>query len=126
MIKALIISVALLAALCTPVLAQAVGPVLKTCTLTWDPLTVTDLKEYRVYVSSTPGTENLSFAQGPAIQPPAVTTTCAAQGITTEGQKYVIVTGVDLAGNQSARSNEVPFVLDVTAPPAVGNLRVAP
>jgi hypothetical protein len=111
--------------------ALAVGPVLRQCTLEWNPVTTntdgspaTDLKEYRIYVSTTPGGQNLASPQGPPILAPTTITSCTAQGITSDGQKYVVVTAADLAGNQSAPSNEVPFVLDAVAPAAASNLRV--
>ena len=122
-------SLGVLLALSVPVFAA--GPTVSNCTLRWDPVTkntdgtpVTDLKEYRIYVSTSPGGQNLSAPQGPPIIPPAVSTTCAAQGITTRGQKYAVVTAVDDADRQSGKSNEVPFVFDGDALEAPANLTV--
>jgi hypothetical protein len=41
-----------------------------------------------------------------------------------QGQKYAVVTAVDLAGNESGASNEVPFFYDAVAPSAPSSLTV--
>lgn len=115
----------------------AVGPAVTqgTCVLTWDaPQTnadgspLTDLAKYRVYVGTAPGVKKGPSPTAEVLAPDAdpvagATGSWTCTGLTS-GQKYAVVTAVDQAGNESAESNEVPFVLDALAPGTPGNLRV--
>lgn len=122
--------VALLSLLAFASVAHADGPVVgASCTFTWNAVTknadgtpITDLKEYRLYLSQTPGTYAPPAAV--VINAPATQTTCLAAGVTTDGQYYAVVRAVDTAGNQSANSNEVGFVRDTTSPQAPANFTI--
>ena len=117
--KSLLMAVALLVVLVGPVGAQ-VGPVLNHCTASWTASPSADVVSYRVYLSPTAGGVGAVVGTVPA---PATSWTCAA-GTVSDGQHYATVTALDAAGNESARSNEFPFVFDGTAPAAASNLRV--
>lgn len=110
--------------------AFAVGPVRSpaTCRLEWDAPTtntdgsaLTDLATYRVYVNTAPGaprgtpTATVTAASATPAPGTLVPWPCS---LLTDGQKYAYVTALDLAGNESANSNEVPFVFDAKAPVA--------
>ena len=108
--------------------AFAVGPVVgSTCKFEWtEPQTntngsnLTDLAEYRLYISQTAGSYGSTPAKiipAPLADPAAASvlqTPCPA-GIP-EGQNYAVMTAVDVAGNASAFSIEAPFVFDTVAP----------
>jgi len=108
--------------------AFAVGPVVgSTCKFEWtEPQTntngsnVTDLAEYRLYISQTAGSYGSTPAKiipAPLADPAAASvlqTACPA-GIP-EGQSYAVMTAVDVAGNASVFSNEAPFVFDTVSP----------
>ncbi len=117
-----------------PLEARAVGPVVgSSCRFEWtepqtntDATALVDLAEYRFYITQTPGVYSATPAKvSPAPTPDPVagsilTTPCPA-GIP-QGQNYAVVTAVDLAGNESAKSNEAPFVFDTRVPGAPINL----
>ena len=108
--------------------AFAVGPVVgSTCKFEWtEPQTntngsnLTDLAEYRLYISQTPGSYGSTPAKiipAPLADPAAASvlqTACPA-GIL-EGQSYAVMTAVDVAGNESVFSIEAPFVYDTVSP----------
>ena len=110
--------------------AFAVGPVVgSTCKFEWtEPQTntngsnLTDLAEYRLYISQTAGSYGSTPAKiipAPLADPVAASvlqTACPA-GIP-EGQSYAVMTAVDVAGNASVFSNESPFVFDTVSPGA--------
>ena len=106
--------------------AWAVGPVVgSACRISWiapttnaDGTPLTDLAGYRVYVGTAPGVYGVATA---TVVQPATTWPC---GTLSNGQKYTVVTAVDLAGNESIRSTEVPFVLDTIAPAAPSEVTV--
>jgi hypothetical protein len=100
--------------------AQAVGPVLNHCNTSWTASPATDIREYHVYFSATPG--GVGSVVG-IVQAPVTAWSCPV-ALTPEGQKYATVTAIDIAGNESPRSNEFPFVFDVTVPAAASNFRV--
>ena len=119
--------------LCLLVLASsafAAGPTVgKGCTFQWtepttnaDATPLVDLKEYRLYLSTTSGSYTTTPAKVIAAPKPNpstgsnLTTPCPA-GIP-QGQNYAVMTAADLAGNESVFSNEAPFVLDTVAPGA--------
>lgn len=100
--------------------AWAVGPVVgAACRISWiapttnaDGTPLTDLAGYRVYIGTASGVYGAATA---TVIQPATTWAC---GTLSNGQKYTVVTAFDLAGNESVRSLEVPFVLDTIAPAA--------
>jgi len=108
--------------------AFAVGPVVgSTCKFEWtepqtntDSSALTDLAEYRLYISQAAGSYGSTPAKiipAPSADPVAgsvLQTPCPA-GIP-QGQNYAVMTAVDLAGNASVVSNEAPFVFDTVAP----------
>ena len=108
--------------------AFAVGPVVgSTCKFEWtepqtntDSSVLTDLAEYRLYVSQTAGSYGSTPAKiipAPLADPAAasVLQTACPTGIP-QGQNYAVMTAVDLAGNASVFSVEAPFVFDTVAP----------
>jgi len=108
--------------------AQAVGPVLNHCIFDWDEAVVpgNDLSQFNFYISSVTGGPYALFGTFLAPSPSGGASyssprMCSAQ---TTGQKFVVITAADFAGNESPMSAEIPFVLDVSAPPAVTNPRV--
>ena len=115
--------------------AYAIGPVLRSCTLTWgapttnaDGTALTDLAKYNVYVAATSGVYSTPTAivNSPKAAPaPGDTASWVCTGLT-QGQHYAVVTAVDSASNESTRSNEVPFVIDVVPPNAPAGLSVGP
>ena len=121
-----ILFVLLLLAFAVP--AFAVGPVVgSTCKFEWtepqtntDSSVLTDLAEYRLYISQTAGAYGSTPAKiipAPSADPIAgsvLQTPCPA-GIP-QGQNYAVMTAVDLAGNASVFSNESPFVFDTVSP----------
>lgn len=132
---ALVVSLAAILWFVSP--AWGVGPVVGagTCALTWEAPTtnvngspLTDLARYEVQVGTAPGTFPTPpvavGASGPAPAPGTVVAwPCVGLA---DGQRYARVRAVDLAGNPSAWSTEVPFVFDAVAPSAPANLRVNP
>ena len=127
-----------LIALLVPSLAFAEGPILKqsACVLTWnvpqlntDGSNLADLKEFGVYIGSSPSAMAAPVAVVPvAVPDPATGATaswsCAGLPI---GQKYAQVDAVDSAGNRSGRSAVLPFELaDDVSPQPPTNLRPGP
>ena len=124
----ILLALLLVAVFTAPVFA--VGPVVgSTCKFEWtEPQTntngsnLTDLAEYRLYISQTTGSYGSVPAKiipAPLADPAAASvlqTACPA-GIP-EGQSYAVMTAVDLAGNASVFSNESPFVFDTVSPGA--------
>lgn len=107
--------------------AQATGPTLNHCIFSWDEGAVADndLASFRIYLGTTPGGPYVVIGTAAATNTAGGTSyttgnLCAGQ---TNGQKYAVVTAVDTAGNESPRSNEVPFAFDAVAPPVPSNLR---
>ena len=100
--------------------AWAVGPIIgSACRISWiapttnaDGTPLTDLAGYRVYIGTAPGVYGVATA---TVVQPATTWPC---GTLSNGQKYAVVTAFDLAGNESVRCSELPFVLDTIAPAA--------
>lgn len=109
--------------------AFAAGPVLNHCLFDWTMSAVpsNDLAGFNFYISGTAGGPYAALGTVPTAITGGGTNfsspvnLCGAQS---DGQKFVIVKAFDLAGNESVASAEAPFVLDVTAPSAVGNLKV--
>lgn len=113
----------LLLILWLPALAWADGPIVgASCGFTWEAPTtnadgspLTDLKEYRLCVSTISG----SYGTPSAVIPAGTTqVSCAQAGISGDGQYYAIVRAYDQALNPSAPSPEVAFVRDTVAPGA--------
>lgn len=97
-------------------IARAEGPVIGSCSLTWDASTG-HVDGYRVYVGTSP-TNKAQAAETVSTSIP-----CSALNLT-EGQNYAHVTAYNVAG-ESGASDTVPFVL-VTTPPGVPvNLRLS-
>lgn len=111
---------ALLCGLVSPAPAQAVGPVLNHCNASWTASPSTDVVAYRIYFSPTAGGVGVLVG---TVTAPTVAWSCVVAAIG-EGQKYATVTAVDLAGNESPRSNEFAFALDSMVPAAASNLKV--
>ena len=90
------------------------------CVISWTANTEPDLASYKLFVGTVTG------AYGPpqSITAPASQITCIVAGITTSGQKYITLSSLDTAGNESAKAVEVPFTLDSTAPAAPVGLKV--
>lgn len=138
----------LIAASCLlPPAAWTAGPVRGPagCTIEWDEPTtntdstpLTDLKEYRIWLAVTAG----AFTGAPTVVVPApkaapgpgsvLTWSCAGL---TDGQKWLTVRAVDLAGNESANAavdpatggstaNGLPFVYDGLKPGGAPGLRL--
>ena len=135
MIPLLVLALLLLAA---PAWADGTIVNQSTCELSWLPPLVNtdntlliDLKEYRVYVGTTPPPLTaVPVAVVPASSPtpPAtirVTWPCASLAL---GQWYAFVTAADLAGNEGVRQTvAVPFVLrDGVSPGPVRDLAAGP
>ena len=117
--------------------AGAVGPVVSpaTCAITWtapstnvDGTPLVDLARYEVQVGSAPGTFSSPAVAVPVVAPapvPGSSVTWLCVGVT-DGQRYARVRAVDLAGNPSAWTAEVPFLFDAVAPAAPTGVRVGP
>ena len=129
----------------------AVGPVLspQKCGVEWTAPTtnanatpLTDLAKYDLFVSPVPD----SFSATPFVSIPSATAAptantvvkwdCRAVGLT-DGQKYVTVRAVDIAGNASGNAgvdpasggtvvNGLPFVFDAVNPDGASGLKVSP
>ena len=100
----------------------AVGPVVtETCKVEFPTNAEVDLAGYKLYDGATSGNHTSVIDLGLRSAP--ISVPCATAGITVEGQHYVAVTAYDTSGNESGKSNEFPFVLDVvvgdTQAPAV-------
>lgn len=107
--------------------AFAAGPVRgpANCAIEWDEpttntdgSTLTDLEKYRMYAAPTSGGARTMIKEvGAANTTPApgsvAWTNCPAMP---DGQKWVTMTAVDSAGNESAHSPELPFVYDALKP----------
>lgn len=114
--------------LVSPAPAQAVGPVLNHCIFTWSEAVVptNDLVSFKIYIGTTSG--------GPYVVAGTVLAPSPAGGANytspdlcgglPDGQKYAVVTAVNTASTESARSAEVPFVRSTTVPAAPTNLKV--
>ncbi len=110
--------VALLSVFASPVVAQTGQVVTSASFLAWDySIAATEIKEFRVYLSRTPGVVTSGAATAvvtfPTLQWPI------SAGI---GQWYSVVTAVTTTNVQSGPSNELPFFV-LEGPK---NLRVAP
>jgi len=117
--------------------AEADGQILPSCEYQWtqptlnmDGSPLVDLKEFRVYMATSPGSAGVRMATVPA---PAAAPIDGAvykwgcSGNIVDGQKYATVTAVNLQNVESTRSNEVPFVLQRPIPAsAPSGLVVAP
>ena len=128
-------ALALLLLLTSPV--WAAGPVNPTVaswtapTTNTDGSALTDLAAYNVYMASGatvpvfPGagwTKTTVAAASPAPAPNTTVTT--SLGAQPNGQRYIVVTAVDLAGNESAGTAAVAFLVDRLAPTVPSNLLV--
>lgn len=108
-----------------PLLAEAqtvqyIGP---TCTFSWTANTESDLAGYRAWVaegatSKPPVTLNKTATSHPT------STTCAALGVTTDGQKRFNVVAFDQAGNASSPSF-LDAVRDTVSPTSPGGLNLS-
>jgi hypothetical protein len=98
-------------------------------------MALTKIASVQGYNSADPATTVTCDTGGPYTKfsnvPATPTTSATSYGPTANlcggmvtGQKYVVNTSVDGAGNESGWSNEVPFVFDVAAPAAPTNLTV--
>lgn len=109
-----------------PRIGKTVGPA--RCAFQWDePTTNTDgsrlqdLKEYRLYLSQTAPVQQetaakIILAVRPDPQDGSTAETSCPHVALTHGQWYVIVTAVDVDGNESAPSNTLPFFYDARPP----------
>lgn len=88
--------------------ASIVCSPVKPCSIQWNANTELDLKEYRLYISQATGTYGIV----PKLVIPISTTHTSSigLGLLSDGPYFVTLTAVDLAGNESGRSNEVSFV----------------
>lgn len=135
--------IALVIALCLlPALAWADGPVLNaaTCSATFlspqtntDGSTLTDLKEWRIYVAQTTAALAATTVPNAVITAPNADPVAGQQFVWTNcrqlapGQWYVTASAVDTSGNEGPRSPVGPFVLpDAVAPAAPGAPVLAP
>jgi len=83
--------------------------------LEWDHNTEADLAGYRVYQSTVSGNYPAEYTEVPAGTNSVTLSACP------DGTMYWVLTAVDLAGNESGRSNEVSAVFNSDAPaPPVG------
>ena len=107
--------------LLAPLAAHADGPRVSPTSgngLEWNPVVASDLKEYRVFLKPS-STQPYNYAAPFAVVPaPGVGQSFSGTMQPAEGQHYAVVRAVDLAGNQSADSNQVAFVFDATVPDA--------
>lgn len=99
---------------------QYIGP---TCTFSWTANTESDLAGYRAWVaegatSKPPVTLNKTATSHPT------STTCAALGVTTDGQKRFNVVAFDTAGNASAPAF-LDAVRDTVSPSSPGGLNLS-
>ena len=74
-----------------------------TATLTWDPVTASNLSGYRVYYGTTPGNYLQSPGQGISV---GNVTTFTVTGLGSGVRYYFAVTAFDASGNESSYSNE--------------------
>ena len=105
---------------CGPKQAAAM-PGVKTWQAAWNANTETDLDGYYLYWRTTSGT----FSDTNRIRCAKTATTQVLTG-TVPNNVILALTAVDVAGNESAFSTEVPFVKDGTAPSSPGGLAVVP
>lgn len=117
------IALVLLALGAAPAAAQAVGPVLNHCIFEWTDAEPS-LASFTVYVATTAGGAAVKLGSLAADATKTTYVTGNLCGGQPDGQKYAVVKAVDLAGNESPGSNEVPFVLKGTVPTAPTNLKV--
>jgi hypothetical protein len=108
--------------------AQASGPRLNHCIFSFNEAAVpdNDLASFNVYIGTTSGGPYTFVGSYLAPSPAggASYTTPNMCALQSQGQKYAVVDAQDTAGNKSPQSSEVPFVIDLTAPPAVSNIKV--
>ena len=93
-----------------------------TVVFSWNANLESDLKEYRLYQAEASGNYVLGVDSPVAIIPAGTVTSTLID--VADGHKYWVLTAVDLAGNESGKSNEVNAVLDSIAPGAPGGLNV--
>lgn len=94
--------------------AQAAGPVVyQDCTLAWNPNTDSDLAGYRVYVGRISSLLNQVRDVGSH-----TSIRCSEIGATANGQWFGAVTAYDTSGNESTRSQVLPFELNGFPNPA--------
>lgn len=97
------------------------GPVVSPASgngIEWNPVVATDLKEYRVFQKSLASQSYTYTTPFVVVQAPGVGHSFSGTIRPPEGQNYMVVRTVDLAGNQSVDSNQVAFVFDATIPDA--------
>ncbi len=139
-------TVAVLALLvCLPLLARAEGNYVSpaACGIYWttpttntDGTALTDLKEFRAYILASPPADWNTTIKG-GLAPRYVTP--ATGPVPTVGQQYrqdcrdlpggqgyTVITAVNLAGTQSAASNQVAFVFVATVPGSAPSVEVRP
>lgn len=85
----------------------------KTCTITWQPSSSPNLKEYRLYLAKDTGDQDPNQVAA-TIAAPKRTATCADLGLEKDGAYYLAAAAVTQAGVASDLSNEVPFVRNTT------------
>lgn len=96
--------------LCIPLLGQAQTvrscSVSQPCEIVWDRNTESDMASYRLYLSQQSGiyTTPIQTLTHPVTQ--------TSLGILPQGIYFLVVTAVDVAGNESLRSNELTFFFD--------------
>lgn len=123
-----------------PTLAWAAGPLNPTRaqwiapTTNTDTTPLIDLGSYKLYIATGvtppvfPGTAWSVLATVPAALSNPAPNTIVTFTLPTisNGQQYLIVSAVDLAGNESAGSPVAPFLVDRLSPSAPGNLILLP
>lgn len=105
------------------------GPQLNHCFYAWNEGVVADndLSSFNLYLATTAGGPYTKIGSVSATSPGGnqaygpTSNMCAGLS---DGQKYAVVRAVDTAQNESASSNEFPFVLNATPPSAPTGLSV--
>jgi fibronectin type 3 domain-containing protein len=78
------------------------APTISSATLTWDSNTDSDLAGYKIYQAIASGVYGAALATVPA-----GTVTYQATGLSANTTYFFVITAYDIAGNESAYSNEV-------------------
>ena len=109
---------AVFAVLCLSIIAPRVNAqTIKTCTpttpcaITWTPNTEPDMQEYRVFLRGASAGYDFD-APAVVIPHPTAQSTTVNLGTLTDGQHFLVLKAVDLAGNLSESSNELTFLYD--------------
>lgn len=84
------------------------------------PLPAGDVANYNIHIGTSTGVYSKVVSL-----PSTNTTSCLVSQLSlADGNWYAVVTAVDVAGNESAYSNEINFTLDSIAPSAPTGLQI--